>query len=706
MNPAALKAGLKSRFPLYFSLLFTVLFFLLYWPGMLGLPYPGAFRRLEDLWQDRLFKMRRSELRGGDPRLLIAALDAETGKKYGFPLPRRIHARLLDRLKSYGARTVVFDVMFLEPREDDSELIAATKRFGRVIHLYHTETEETTAGEVVKLNLPIRGLAQASQYLAYPDVNEVLDEDGHLRRAKLFDRRYFNPQFPGRSAASLDAAGLASFLDKPLEKLEGEFASPWPRLLLLNFRAPRQWLAHPLRDGKLAGEVANLPEISSPYARISAMDILSGELSSEQKAGLKGALVIVGSTSIGYFDHYPTPFLPQAPGAEYHANVIDNILNGDFLRPVPRAYTLLILLVMIWAPYFLLRTPPPASAAAAAALASAWFALAYWGFGRGLRVDFVAPLTALVSCFLAQTVHRVRREGQEKKFIKNLFGQFVAPQVVDDLARNPRKVRLGGEKRDMSIFFLDIAHFTDLSEKMPPEDLILFLNRYLSALSQVVHDHQGVVDKYIGDCIMAFWNAPLSLEDHRAKACLAAVECQEVLQKLNQGLDSSFPLTPAIRIGLNSGMVTVGLTGSQKKLQYTVIGDEVNLASRLEGANKFFGSRIMASQNMYEGARQAVEARPLGRIQVVGKESAVQVYELLARKGSLSAEWEKALPAYEEGMSRFQARDYVQAEAAFARALEVFPDDGPSLFYLEKSRQFRQEPPPAGWNGVFQLTGK
>ena len=173
-----------------------------------------------------------------------------------------------------------------------------------------------------------------------------------------------------------------------------------------------------------------------------------------------------------------------------------------------------------------------------------------------------------------------------------MFGQYVPPEVVDILVKNPERLKLGGEKRDMTMFFLDIAHFTTISEKMSPEALIQFLNHYLTALTDDIFHNNGVVDKYIGDCVMAFWNAPLDEPDHRRKACLAAVACVATIERLNREyVDPSMPETPKVRIGLNSGEVVVGNTGSARKLAYTVLGDEVNLASRLEGANKFFGSR-------------------------------------------------------------------------------------------------------------------
>jgi len=696
----------KNKFPLYFCIGFAFIFFVLMWPGMLGISARGVFAHSEDVWTDLMFRFRKHQLPAGDPRIIVAALDEETGKEYGFPVPRGIQARMLDALKSYGVKTVVFDVMFFDPREGDAELEAATRRFGRVIHLFSMEEKDTPHGMVINTLEPLPGLRAAAQYLGYPNIQEVLDSDGHVRRCKLFDVRYHYPDV-NAIAPSMDAVTVASYLDKPLAEVRAQYAEPEPRIMFLNFRKPLEWLRHEKRDAaEAAGKTANLATIESPYRRISALDLLKGDLTQSQKTALKGSLVIVGSTALGYFDHYPNPFDPAAPGLEYHATVVDNALHQDFLRATPRMYILLAVLFMIWLPLVLARYPPVVGNSLVAGVLVLWFGFTCWQFMRGVRTDFVAPVAALVLSFLFQTVYRVLTEGAEKKFIKQTFGQFVSPEVVEKLVQDPSLVKLGGEKRFMTVLFLDIAHFTSISEKMSPEALILFLNKYLSTLSAVIQSHRGTIDKYIGDCIMAFWNAPLDDAEHRANACIAAVECQEKMATLNKDLDPNLPEVPAIRIGLNAGDMTVGLTGSEKKLAYTVIGDEVNLGSRLEGANKFFGSRIMVSEAAFEGARGVVEGRELGRVRVVGKAIPIRVFELLAKKGALSPEWGRALPLYNQGLAHFNKREFDQAAAAFEGVLNAVAKDGPATLYLNLSRDYAAIAPPEDWDGVFNLTAK
>jgi adenylate cyclase len=684
----------NGRFPKYFSIGFAVVFLLLYMTGM--------FTSAQFVWSDRLFQMRPPSVKPADPRLILLAVDEDTGQKFGFPLPREVYARALDKLKALGVNTVAFDVVFFENRPGDAELAAATKRFGKVVHLFSQDVLDTGVGVNVSNKMPVAPLRSATKYFGHPDVTPLMDVDGHLRTYQLVRENAGDPFHPKLKGVTLAAAALSAFLDKPVEDVLAEYGTAERAL---NFRRPRLWLRHEKRDEGLKN-VKNLDEFESPYRRVSMMDLLEDRLSKDQRAALKGGIVVIGSTALGYYDHYPTPFSESAPGAEFHLNTLDNVLHGDSLATGSMGQTVLAILLAVALTYGLLYFSPAVGAGLAAAAFLAWFVAALWLFRRGMIVEFVPPALALVLSYLVLTVHRVLTEGAEKKAIKGLFGQFVSPEVVDQLAQDPSKVKLGGEKRDMTVFFLDIAHFTNISEKMDPEALIQFLNRYLSGLSHVILERHGTIDKYIGDCIMAFWNAPIENKDHRADAVLAALECQNVVAELNKKLDPGLPETPAVRIGINSGIVTVGLTGSEKKLQYTVIGDEVNLASRLEGANKFFGSKIIISEGAHDGCKDRVAARTLGRVRVVGKETPIRIFEPIAERSKLSPEWQKALPIYEEGVAAFDAAKYDAALAAFQKFAALMPEDGPGQLYLGRCQEYAVLPPDATWEGVFNLTAK
>ncbi|MBI2362954.1 MAG: adenylate/guanylate cyclase domain-containing protein, partial [Elusimicrobia bacterium] len=329
------------------------------------------------------------------------------------------------------------------------------------------------------------------------------------------------------------------------------------------------------------GTVEDIKTKAYGVPRIPAWRVLKNDLSDTQRARLKGGLVFVGSTALGAFDHFPSPFSSQEPGVMVHAALADNLLNKRYLVEAPVLLPIFLVPVFILLAYLIVRLPPIWAGLSFSGLLVGVLGLHYALFLNLYYLTLAAPLVAYVAAFLVLIVHKTIEENRKAAEVRNMFGQYVAPEVVDILVKNPDKLSLGGEKRDMTMFFLDIAHSTTISEKMSPENLIQFLNTYLTALTDDILANNGVVDKYIGDCIMAFWNAPLEEKEHRRKACLAAVACVRTIARLNKEyVDPTIPETPAVRIGLNSGEVVVGNTGSARKLAYTVLGDEVNLASR------------------------------------------------------------------------------------------------------------------------------
>ncbi|MBI5246625.1 MAG: adenylate/guanylate cyclase domain-containing protein [Elusimicrobia bacterium] len=685
---------LGKSFPKRFCAVFCVLAGIGYVPVLVGIPSNGMFASVERVWHDSTFNLRESSIKTGDPRIILVAADDDTVHALGFPLPRKVYATALGKLRELGVKTVLFDVLFFEPREGDAELAAQTRKHGKVVHLFVVEKPD----ENVRVQMAIKPLKDASEVLGSPAIASHLDEDGHIRTFLLFNPEIEDPIHKGHPAASLPAAAVASYMDKTLEQVEKENPADQVPIPVLNFRRPIDWPRHP------GGDKSDV--VYSPYRTISILDIVGDKLSKEQKDALKGSLVMIGSISTGYFDHYPGPFNPHTPGPEFHLTAIDNVLNGDALAATSRLLVLLLVIVAAWLPYFVLRHLSPAWGAVAVAMTlAAMLGGSLHLAARGTMLYPVAPGLVMIVSFLALTVHKVLTEGAEKQLIKAKFGQFVSPEIVEELANDPEKAKLGAQKREMTVLFLDIAHFTTISEKMSAEDLIAFLNKYLSALSTVILDRRGTIDKYIGDCIMAFWNAPLENKNHATDAIISALHCQLALTELNKNLDKGLPETPAVRIGINTGHMAVGFTGTERKLAYTVIGDEVNLASRLEGANKFFGSKIIVSGTTYEQAKGAVEARYLGRARVVGKDTPVPVYEPLAEKGKLDAGWTKAMPVWEKAITAFYAKKYDDALSGFEAFAKLMPGDGPGELYLSQSRDYAALPPD-DWDQVFNLTAK
>ncbi|MFH1723961.1 MAG: adenylate/guanylate cyclase domain-containing protein [Elusimicrobiota bacterium] len=690
------KKRTAPRFPVYFTIAFSLFLIVLAWPGF--------FQGMDNSWSDTMFQLRGME--PGDPHVIIVTIDDESIKQVGeYPWPRRVYKRLLSKLYGLGVEVVGLDIMFLDPsrEKEDAALIQATRSAGdKLVHAMRVEAaKDAWSMDYVYPFAPLKRVAKSLGVVS----QLMISSDGSVREANLlfgkkqgFWEEWLND--PDR----LPAFGLAV-----LSKFTGKSPDDYVRqvggnIMRLNLRGEKKQEGFIMVEGE-----QKLLTLGTDYGlrRVSAWKILEGDLDEDQRKHLKGSMVLVGSTAIGAYDHFPTPFQDQTPGVEVHANLIDNLLHGRHLRGSSPLVTMLLIVVLAFLAKRLTALSPLYGGLIFLGVAAAWCWVNYYLFLRLYLLEFTGPLVSMAGTFGVLMVHKTMLEQKQKKEVRQMFGQYVAPEVVDILVRDPDKIRLGGEKRDMTVFFLDIAHFTTISEKMTPESLIQFLNRYLTALTDNIYEQKGVVDKYIGDCIMAFWNAPLDQPEHRRNACLAAVGCVRTIERLNEEyVDPTMPETPAVRIGLNSGEVVVGNTGSARKLAYTVLGDEVNLASRLEGANKFFGSTIMASEDTYNGAKGDVEARVLGSVRVVGKDIPIKVFELLGLKGELSEEWKKALPSYHDGVEKYLKREFDEAKKEFAKVQAIFPDDKPAKLYMSVCDDYIAVPPPKEWDGVFNLTSK
>ncbi|MFA5139729.1 MAG: adenylate/guanylate cyclase domain-containing protein [Elusimicrobiota bacterium] len=686
----------ESRFPRYFCIVFCL--------ALLLLTQMQYFKLMDGRYVDALFKFRGVEL--ADPRVVIVEIDDEALKKVGaYPWPRSAYKKLIDGLFAYGVKSVGLDILFPDPSrpEEDRALVELTKRYAdKLVHSVYTRAiMGTTDLEYV---YPFPALHKAAKHLAL--VHPEQDEDGFIRYMALFgtNKVGINADDVLTDPDRLPTLGMAT-----LAIAEGKSPDEYGKalgmnMIRLNLRGERKIFEWREKAGEY--EEVEVGKVRG-FKYVAAWPVMSGELDAMSRGALKGAMVLVGTTAKGAFDHFPNAFTDSMPGVESHATLIDNLLRNSRMKELPLFLTHAMVVILLLLARWLVTLSPLYAGLGFIAVALGWVGASYGALKSQYFLEFTAPAVAFGGTFIALMVHRAMQEYAQKREVRQMFGQYVAPEVVDILVRDPDKLKLGGDRRDMTMFFLDIAHFTTISEKMKAENLIQFLNHYLTALTDDILSNKGVVDKYIGDCIMAFWNAPLDEPNHREKACLAAVACLRTIERLNKEyVDPTIPEKPAVRIGLNSGDVVVGNTGSARKLAYTVLGDEVNLASRLEGANKFFGSTVMASENTYKEAAGAVEARPLGRVRVVGKAIPILVYELLGKKGEVGEAWQKALPLYRTGVEKYNNREFAPAKADFEAVLKHLPNDKVTKLYLNVCQDFCTIPPPPEWDGVFNLTSK
>ncbi len=447
-------------------------------------------------------------------------------------------------------------------------------------------------------------------------------------------------------------------------------------------------------------------------------------------SNIEDKIFLVAGIAPGLYDKRGNPFDPDDAGAHIHATMLDNILQQDFLSDrFTDFYAILFIILMSFIAVNLLGIVSLLVHAVFNTVAALWnitgqiFTAILLSFFTLLAInisysnfntiyDPVTPLMTILFSFIATTLFTFVIETKQKSFIKDAFGQYISPKVVDQLLLDPTKLQLGGQQKSLTAIFTDLAGFTSISESLEPSELVELLNEYLSEMCVIIERYHGTVDKFEGDAIIAFWGAPIDAEDHAIKACTAVVEMQKKVFELRQKFKEAERPEIYMRVGINTGSMVVGNLGSSKRMDYTIMGDSVNLSARLEPANKVYGTYTMLSQFTYDLAKDYIEVRPLDKLLVVGKKEAVQVYELLDLKGQLNPSIHGAVTEYLDAYALYGKRDFEGAKKHFEKALKLSIENadyitpGPSKLYLDRCEAYIKNPPPEDWNGVFALTSK
>lgn len=639
-----------------------------------------------------------------------------------WPWPRETYVRVLDLLTQAGARAVLLDLLFTEASvyslKEDEALAAAMKRNGRTFLaiMAKTRTEPGEGTGMLKgrpdLFLPLSvdpgALAPAAAGLSRPIerlwpafagigmVNFVPDRDGVERRVHPFLRIAGHGLLPQLGLAPLIAAARDRVALEP------------GALVLAGRRLPLD------RDGKLVLRYPPFPARTQRipiYKLIEASNALSeGAPSPVPLEVFRDKVVVVGSTAPGLMDLRKTPLSFSTPGfyisaAVHLAGATGRVLD-DHWR-VWAAWPLLVLFALlgaVWGARSLLR-----GLLGVVACLAVWGWLASWlWLGPGVALDLVAPALALVLAYAVGLALSYLREQQQKRFIQGAFSQVLSRSVLDGLMRDPKRLSTGGELTELTVYFSDLAGFTGVSEHLNPHDLVEVLNLYLGEMvDTIVEEQKGYVDKFIGDAVMAFWGAPLPDEDHAARACFAALRNQERLQALQGALRAKgLKEDLKMRIGIHTGPAVVGMMGSPKKLNYTIMGDTVNLASRLEGVNKQFGTRILISGETQARVGDRVVTREIDRIRVKGKVRPTRIYELVGLPGRVDEATRRCLWEFAQGSERYFLGDFKGGLAHFKEALAAVPQDHPAQVLAERCQQYLKDPPPLDWDGVTTLTSK
>jgi adenylate cyclase len=426
---------------------------------------------------------------------------------------------------------------------------------------------------------------------------------------------------------------------------------------------------------------------------------------------LPGAFCIIGVTATSTTDIGVNPFVGQYVNVGTHASVVNTILQGRFLNQLPWLYAVVVaLLVSFGVALAILNQDAVRSLIIGGAGVVVLFGLLLGTFLLfGIFVDTVTPLASVFFTFLALTAVKFLRTEREKSFVRNAWAHYLSSEVINDLIANPEKLNLGGEKKVLTAMFTDVKGFSSISEALDdPAKIVHLVNLYLTEMSDIILDLRGTIDKYEGDAIISFFGAPVDLPDHARRACMAAIRMKRAELALNEKFLAE-KLTPNelhTRIGINTGEMTVGNMGTLQRMDYTIMGSSVNLASRLEGVNKQYGTWILTSGSTEEGLGQDFLVRKLDRVRVVGVNQPVRLYELIEEKGRAERAVVEAVEVFHRGLEQFEQKDWARAAETFEEALRILPGDGPATRYLKQCQDFYAKPPAATWDGVFNLTTK
>ena len=605
-----------------------------------------------------------------------------------WPFPRTIFAQLIVALQQAGAERVLTDFTFFEESEplDDATLASVAAASPSVILARTKErppafwNSKFVAAHPAFFAKPRTGLVE---FPADPDgVARTYATDGSLAAA-AFDPPVTAP--PGRVVRwhgpldKLAAKGVAVLSAAPFIEAGRSIVS-------------RLQAADPdLGAEKFAAALAKEPPVQGTLAE-----------------AVRGRVVFVGVNASGTSDLKPVPVGDVQPGVLLHWTAWTNLAGTGFIKPVTRSVTLLGALLVsgaiIWAGRRQIGLAAPLWMAGILALV--FIAGSYALLSAGWYVPPATPTAAILLTLLGVVAETLWVEQARKREIQSMFGAYVDPEVVAQLVRNPDSIQLGGERREATVFFSDLAGFTDLSEKLPPEQMVEVVNAYLEQTSECLHKHGAYVDKYIGDAVMAVFGVPLPLPDHAIAACKSALEAHRTIETINKKYAAKVGVKLKVRIGLNTGEMIVGNLGSSRKKNYTVMGDAVNLASRLEGANKAFGTGILIGQETARRVQGAIVTRPLARLRVKGKAQAIEVHTLHGLPEELSSTEREFIAAYRTGYDAYVAGRFAEGSAALKRADGIIAGDLTTARLREECERYSATPPPPGWEPILTLESK
>jgi adenylate cyclase len=689
--------------------------------------------------------MQQLQLRKIDPSFPVRIIDIDERslERLGpWPWRREVIADLIERLLSYGAKVVALDLVLASPeqhalaalpeelketpeaqalmralagRQSGEQRLVSVISGAPVVLGMIGRSGESEPAEVSRAGFALLGKDPARHLPALPAVtvntpalqkaapglgalNWFPESDQIVRKVPMLVR------LGGELAPSLVAEAIrlsegaktiavrssTASAETPFVSETGITDVRIGRYIIPTDRTGQMWLSFTRHD---AGRF------------LSAADVLAGKVPRDDIAG---RIVLIGTSAPGLFDLRATPLDSSVAGVEIHAQAIEQILTASMLQhpELSSGFEIVFTIAAGLLLASMVRSSGPVTGAAAgAAIMTAVVGAAWWARSQlGSLLDPSYPALVLTALYIFCTGFFYFHTTRDRNRVRNAFSHYMAPSIVEELARAPEKLRLGGENRTVTLYRSDLAGFTKLSEDLAPQDLVQLMNEYLTSMTDIVMDHEGFIDKYIGDAIDGVFGAPLDDRDHALHAVRAALAAQAKLQEMNgAGLDVLRGRKLNQRIGIHTGGGIVGNIGSKRRFNYTVMGDSANLASRLEGANKFYGTSILASEATVDLAGPSIAWREIDTVRVLGRSGPVRIFEPLGLAGAVGDDRLAHVGRYGEGLQHWRARDFKRASQCF-ESLEAF--DPPARFFAQRCRQLIAEPPPPDWDHIHALESK
>ena len=657
----------------------------------------------------------------------LNALNKISGR---WPWPRYVHAQLIDFLSLCGARAIIMDILFTENESpqnvhstglsgNDFRLVESTGSARNVYHAVQIISDKTDEYNRDLLNKPLPArfvdtfsvdvktvhetARHNNYYLPFTELYEASkgigvvsfspDKDGVYRREKLFFA-YQDSFFPSlfmapivdqfRYRKTILKKGFLEIIDNrghsriPLTKNNEYFINMYGRYNAYSFSGVFLTMLKIQR-----GELDNLPV---------------------QPDEFRDKIVFVGGSAAGVEDLKNTSIASKTPGVFLHASAYGNIISGDFLSfpgHVMNFLPIFILLTITVFSIFYLKTVVSQVLFPLLAIIG-FLMLAVILFNSNIVINIVTPSFAALSAYVVSFTYVSFTEGKEKRKIKNVLGQYVSPAMLSTVLKNNQDDYLKaevGSKEILTIFFSDIRDFTTITEKYKVEEVVEVLNAYLSRMVNIIFNNEGTLDKFIGDAIVAFWGAPVKIHDHHYKAVITGLQMRKAIEAFNRENHAKGLPQLKIGIGIHTGEVILGNIGSEKKLDYTVIGDSVNMASRLEGLTKVYGSAIIISQDTYERVQHEISCRVLDYVKVKGKDRPIIIYEVIDAVESVDEETSRIISLTQKAFKQYRERAFSESISTFDTILGISPNDSLSKMFISRCLDYQQHKPPDDWDG-------